>query len=297
VDWKLSLAGLLIGALVGLTGMGGGSLMTPLLVIIFGFSPTVAIGTDIAHGAVFKTVGAIRHRRLGTVHARLSGWMFLASAPMSLLGVTIATWLEHRYGDGAQSVMARVLAVALVAGSLGLFCKSFIRYHERSDAPFLLTRRDRLAALAIGLFGGLIVGLTSVGTGVFFGLTLLVVFPLRSAKVVGTDIFHAAALLWVAGFGHFVAGNVDFGAVGWLLIGSIPGVLIGSQYTLRMPDRALRVALATVLGLSGIKLADLPHTNALLGVGGAIGVGALALVLLRPRLQKRAIPAKEAPSP
>ena len=296
MDWKLSLSGLLIGGLVGLTGMGGGSLMTPLLVIVFGFNPTVAIGTDIAHGAVFKTVGAVRHRRLGTVHARLSGWMFLASAPMSLLGVWIATSLEHRYGDGAQSVMARVLACALVAGSLGLFAKSFIRYREKSNAPFLLSDRDRLAAVAIGLFGGLIVGLTSVGTGVFFGLTLLVVFPLRSAKVVGTDIFHAAALLWVAGFGHFIAGNVDFGAVGWLLIGSVPGVLISSQYTLRMPDRALRVALATVLGLSGIKLADLPQTNVLLGVGGAIGVAALMLVLLRPRLQKRVVPAKEAPS-
>jgi len=296
MDWKLSLSGLLIGGLVGLTGMGGGSLMTPLLVIAFGFNPTVAIGTDIAHGAVFKTVGAIRHRRLGTVHARLSGWMFLASAPMSILGVWIATSLEHRYGDGTQSVMAKVLAVALVAGSLGLFAKSFIRYQEKSNAPFLLSDRDRLAAVAIGLFGGLIVGLTSVGTGVFFGLTLLVVFPLRSAKVVGTDIFHAAALLWVAGFGHFIAGNVDFGAVGWLLIGSVPGVLISSQYTLRMPDRALRVALATVLGLSGIKLADLPQTNVLLGVGGAIGVAALMLVLLRPRLQKRVVPAKEAPS-
>ncbi len=296
MDWKLSLAGLLVGALVGLTGMGGGSLMTPLLVILFGFNPTVAIGTDIMHGAIFKSVGALRHRRLGTVHARLSGWMFLGSAPMSLLGVWLATWLEHHYGEGTQSVMARVLAVALVVGALGLFAKSFIRYQEKSNAPFLLTRRDRLAAFAIGAFGGLIVGLTSVGTGVFFGLSLLVLFPLRSAKVVGTDIFHAAALLWVAGFGHFIAGNVDFSAVGWLVIGSIPGVLISSQFTLRMPDRALRVALATVLALSGIKLADLPQTNVLLGVGGALGLGALALVLLRPRSQKRVVPAERARS-
>lgn len=296
MDWKLSLAGLLVGALVGLTGMGGGSLMTPLLVILFGFNPTVAIGTDIMHGAIFKSVGALRHRRLGTVHARLSGWMFLGSAPMSLFGVWLATWLEHHYGEGTQSVMARVLAVALVLGSLGLFAKSFIHYAERSNAPFLLTRRDRIAAVAIGVFGGLIVGLTSVGTGVFFGLSLLVLFPLRSAKVVGTDIFHAAALLWVAGFGHFIAGNVDFGAVGWLVIGSVPGVLISSQFTLRMPDRALRVALATVLGLSGIKLADLPQTNVLLGVGAALGIGALTLVLLRPRVQKRVIPAERAGS-
>lgn len=287
MDWKLSLSGLLIGALVGLTGMGGGSLMTPLLVIVFGFSPSVAIGTDLAHGALFKSVGAVRHRRLGTVHARLSGWMFLGSAPFSILGVWLATRITHAYGDSAQSLMARVLACALVLGALGLAAKSFVRYREKSNAPFLLRRRDRIAAVAIGAIGGLIVGLTSVGTGVFFGLSMLFLFPLRSAKVVGTDIFHAAGLLYVAGFGHFIAGNVDFSAVGWLLIGSIPGVLIGSQFTLKLPDRALRVALATVLLLSGIKLADLPLTNLMLGIGGAIGLSALAWVIFEPRRQKR----------
>jgi uncharacterized protein len=267
--------------------------MTPLLVIVFGFSPAVAIGTDLAHGAVFKTVGAARHRRLGTVHARLSGWMFLGSAPLSILGVWIATRLEHKYGDGATSVMARVLAVALVLGALGLAAKSLIRYKEQSDAPFLLHRRDRIAAVSIGAVGGLIVGLTSVGTGVFFGLSLLFLFPLRSAKVVGTDIFHAAALLWVAGFGHFIAGNVDMSAVGWLLIGSIPGVVITSQFTLRMPDRALRVALATVLLLSGIKLADLPQTNVMLAVGAALGISALLVLLLHPRWGRRVVVPKQ----
>ena len=293
MDWKLSLSGLLIGGLVGLTGLGGGSLMTPLLVIAFGFSPSVAIGTDLAHGAIFKSAGAIRHRRLGTVHARLSGWMFLGSAPFSILGVWLATRITATYGDDAQSLMARLLACALVLGALGLAAKSFVRYHEHSDAPFLLRRRDRIAAVAIGCIGGLIVGLTSVGTGVFFGLSMLFLFPLRSAKVVGTDIFHAAALLYVAGFGHFIAGNVDFGAVGWLLIGSIPGVLIASKFTLKLPDRALRVALATVLLLSGIKLADLPQENALLGIGAVIGLGALAYVLLAPRRQRRLLAQKQ----
>jgi uncharacterized protein len=291
--WQLILSGALIGGLVGLTGMGGGSLMTPLLVIVFGFNPTVAIGTDLAHGALFKTAGAIRHRRLGTVHARLSGWMLIGSAPFSILGVWLATRIAATYGDGAQSVMARVLAGALVLGALGLAAKSFIRYEEHADAPFLLRRRDRIAAMSIGAIGGLIVGLTSVGTGVFFGLSMLFLFPLRSAKVVGTDIFHAAALLYVAGFGHFIAGNVDFHAVGWLLIGSIPGVLFFSQFTLKLPDRALRVALATVLLLSGIKLADLPQTNPMLGVGAALGISALLWVVLRPRWQKRMIAAKQ----
>ncbi|MFL5920179.1 MAG: sulfite exporter TauE/SafE family protein [Gaiellaceae bacterium] len=290
MDWKLSLAGLLVGGLVGLAGMGGGSLMTPLLVIAFGFNPTVAIGTDILHGAIFKSVGGIRHRRLGTVHARLSGWMFLASAPMSLVGVWVASWIERTHGDAAESVMGRVLAVTLMLGAVGLFAKSVIRYRERSDAPFLLRRRDRLAALAIGFFGGFIVGLTSVGTGVFFGLTMLIVFPLRAAKVVGTDIFHAAALLWVAGAGHLVAGNVDMSAVGWLVIGSVPGVLIASQFTLRMPERVLRVALASVLLLSGIKLLDFPQGDAVLAAaacGVAIGFGAWALAVRAARRRPR----------
>ena len=134
------LAGLLVGSLVGLTGMGGGSLMTPLLIILFGFKPTVAIGTDIFHGAIFKTVGAIRHRKLGNVQARLSGWMFLGSAPMSLLGVWLATWLKHHYGDETDSLLGVILGAALVAGGLGLLAKSVIGHTERPDAPFLLEK-------------------------------------------------------------------------------------------------------------------------------------------------------------
>src|ERR687896_1102820 len=103
MDPRLSIAGLLIGLLVGLTGMGGGALLTPLLIFLFGFKPTLAIGTDILHGAVFKTFGAVRHRRLGTVHARMTAWMLLGSAPMSLVGVELAEWLQRHYGDGVES--------------------------------------------------------------------------------------------------------------------------------------------------------------------------------------------------
>jgi uncharacterized membrane protein YfcA len=241
--------------------MGGGSLLTPLLVILFGFSPSVAVGTDLLHGAVFKSFGAVRHRRLGTVQARLSGWMLLGSAPMSLLGVAAATWMKHRYGDGAATVQSTILGVALTLGGIGMLAKSAIRFREAPAGDFVLTRRDRIAALLIGLGGGFVVGLTSVGSGVFFGLTMLVVFPLRSAKVVGTDIFHAAALLWVAGFGHLVAGNVDLHAVAWLLLGSIPGVLLSSGFTVRMPDQLLRMSLGVVLLASGVRLVGLPHAN------------------------------------
>jgi uncharacterized membrane protein YfcA len=275
VSWQLALTGLAIGVLVGATGMGGGSLMTPMLVLLFGFKPTLAIGTDIAHGAVFKTVGALRHRRLGNVAARLSGWMFVGSAPSSLAGVWLATWLKHRYGDSIESTSAQVLGGALVFGCVGLVAKTVLRTKEVGSEVFVLSNRDRIAAMLIGIVGGFVVGLTSVGTGVFFGLTLLVLFPLRAHKVVGTDIFHAAALLYVAGAGHFVAGNVDLSTVGWLLVGSIPGVLVGSQLTLSIPDRPLRFVLAGVLGLSGLKLLDIPGTGVAIVVvlaGGMTGM-------------------------
>ena len=283
MGWELSVAGLAVGILVGLTGMGGGSLMTPLLVLLFGFSPTLAIGTDVLHGAIFKTVGALRHRALGTVHVWLSGWMFLASAPMSLVGVVIATWIGSRYGDGSQPVMKVVLGVAVLVGGLGLLAKSFGRHTERRGASLELQAEHRWAALAIGMVGGLIVGLTSIGTGVFFALTMLIVFPLRTAIVVGTDIAHAAALLWVAGLGHWVAGNVDLSAVGWLLLGSVPGVLIGSQFTLRLPDRMLRLSLAAVLVLAGVELV-VPDADWIVFGGLALGAAALAVWALWRRL-------------
>jgi uncharacterized membrane protein YfcA len=203
--------------------------------------------------------------------------MLLGSAPMSLLGVWLANWLQDTYGDGVESTMGRVLGGALLFGCVGLLAKSFIHAKPVGDTDFQLTNRDRVAAVLIGLFGGFVVGLTSVGSGVFFGLTLLVVFPLRAHKVVGTDIFHAAALLYVAGFGHFIAGNVDMRIVGWLLLGSIPGILIGSRLSLSIPDTLLRFALATVLGLSGLKLIDVPGTS--IAIVCVLGVGMTALLV------------------
>ena len=283
MDWKLSLAGLLIGVLVGMTGMGGGSLMTPMLVFFFGFKPTVAIGTDILHGAIFKSFGAARHRQLGTVHARLTLWMLLGSAPFSLVGVGLSTWLHHRYGDGFEDVAAIILGLALIAGGLGFAVKTFLTGRAKSDAPFVLATSDRRIAFFLGVAGGFIVGLTSVGSGTFFGLVMLVAFPLTAAKIVGTDIFHAAALLWVAGAGHLVAGNVDLHATAWLLTGSIPGVLLGSQMTVKLPERGLRSALALVLTLAGVKLLEPPGTNAILAVVAVAGIAAAIVVTRRER--------------
>jgi hypothetical protein len=288
LTWEFSVTGLLIGLLVGMTGMGGGSLLTPILILIFGFKPTLAVGTDVLHGAVFKTFGAVRHRRLGTVHARMTFWMFLGSGPTSLAGVQVSEWMEKRYGDGAQSMSAKVIGAALVLGGLGFLAKTFVkRGIQPNDAPFLLANRDRLISFTLGALGGFIVGLTSVGSGTFFALVMLLVFPLTAAKIVGTDIFHAAALLWVAGLSHLLHGNVDLGAMSWLLLGSVPGILIGSQVTVKLPERSLRVALATVLTASGVRLLEVPAYDLLVPVILTAGAG-LALVVEFRRLNGRA---------
>ena len=283
MTWQYTLTGLLLGMLVGMTGMGGGSLMTPILVIFFGFQPTYAVGTDIFHGAIFKSFGAIRHRTLGTVHAHLTLWLFAGSGPMSLAGVGVAYLIKRHYGDGAQTFESYLIGGALVLGGIGFLVKSFVKGGvQASDDPFILGRRDKLAALAIGAVFGFVVGLTSVGSGTFFGLVMVLVYPLTMAKIVGTDIFHAAALLWVAGVGHLVAGDVDLHATAWLLTGSVPGILLSSRFTVRVPDRSLRIALGGILVLSGIKLLEVPAANWILGGGLAVlvlGVVAYSLAV------------------
>jgi uncharacterized membrane protein YfcA len=204
--------------------------------------------------------------------------MFLGSGPLSLLGVWVATLIKHHYGDSAQTIESYAVGAALVAGGVGFLVKSVVsRGIKPSDAPFLLTNRDRVVAVAIGAVFGFVVGLTSVGSGTFFGLVMVLVYPLTMAKIVGTDIFHAAALLWVAGIGHMVAGNVDYHATAWLLTGSIPGVLLSSRFTVKLPDLVLRISLGTILVLSGLKLLNVPQAKWIL-LGGliALGIGLVA---------------------
>ena len=150
--------------------------------------------------------------------------MLLGSAPFSILGVALAWWLKREYGDGYEDTAKAILGVALVFCGIAFLVKAYL-HSSPEDKPFLLTNRDRAIAFATGVVGGFVVGLTSVGSGTIFGLVMLIAFPLTAAKIVGTDIFHAAILLAVAGAGHLVAGHVDLAATGWLLIGSVPGVL------------------------------------------------------------------------
>jgi uncharacterized protein len=281
MTWEFSLAGLLVGVLVGMTGMGGGSLMTPMLILLFGFDPKTAVGTDILHGAVFKSFGAVRHRQLGNVHVPLALWMLVGSAPLSLVGVQIAS----SFSDGTQSAMGRVVGGALILGGLGFAAKTFLKGHAH-DAALHLSRRDKAVAVVIGATCGFVVGLTSVGSGTFFGLAMLLLYPLAAPRIVGTDLLHAALLLWVAGAGHLLHGNVDLHAMGWLLVGSIPGVLVGSHLSVRVPERALRTAFAFVLILSGIKLVGVPEATTIIVV--CLGLGAVALfVWLAAQLRGR----------
>src|SRR6185437_13487065 len=157
---------------------------------------------------------------------------------------------------------------------------------RENDDEFAITTRVRVIAITIGAVFGFIVGLTSVGSGTFFGLALLLLFPLSATRMVGTDLLHAALLLWIAGAGHLVHGNVDLHAMGWLLIGSIPGVLIGSHLSIRVPDRALRVCFAFVLVLSGIKLVKTPEADTIILVGvvaGGVALAAWGIATLKSR--------------
>ena len=288
MTWQFTLTGLALGLIVGLTGVGGGSLMTPILILLFGFDPKTAVGTDILHGAVFKSFGAVRHRMLGTVHARLALWMLLGSAPMSLVGVQIASG----FGDGADSVMGKIVGAALILGGLGFVAKTFLS-GKADDAPFILATRDKAIALSIGAVCGFVVGLTSVGSGTFFGLAMLLIYPLTARKIVGTDVFHAAALLWVAGASHLLHGNVDLHAMGWLLVGSIPGVLLGSQMSIKIPDTALRTGFAVVLILSGLKLVGVPQASLIIAISLGVATVALAVYWVRTILTRRAEPVPE----
>jgi uncharacterized membrane protein YfcA len=251
----LTLTGLLIGFLVGLTGMGGGALMTPILIFVFGFKPTLAIGTDISYAAVTKWFGAWRHWRQGSVDLPLTFYLAVGSVPSTLLGVGLIHLLKNAYGERLDSLLYRLIGTALVAVGVTLMLRSVIRAdaaHRRENID--LSLRRKMLTIALGAATGFVVGLTSVGSGTFLAMFLLVAYPLATSRVVGTDVFHAAILLGAAAIAQASIGNVDPWMVFALLLGSIPGVVVGSALTIHTPNRLLRICLATVLFLSGIAL-------------------------------------------
>jgi hypothetical protein len=256
VDPLIIFFGLGVGMLVGLTGMGGGSLMTPLLILVFGVKPVTAVGTDLAYAAVTKTVGGWKHFRQRTVDARLSTWMAFGSVPSAIGGVYVLSALERAHGDSFDELLLAMLAAALLLTGVAVLARALflprLVQREREHVP--LDRRNKVAAVTIGVFVGFVLGVTSAGSGALIAVALILVFRLVPTRVVGTDVFHAALLLWAAAIAHVVAGNVDWGLAGTILLGSVPGVWVGSHWSVRLPVATLRTALGIVLVGSGLGL-------------------------------------------
>jgi len=255
VDPAIIAFGLGVGVLVGMTGIGGGSLMTPMLILVFGVQPATAIGSDLAYAAVTKTVGGYKHLRQHTVDVRLSSWMAIGSLPASVFGAYVLHLLEDWAGADFDDVIISILAVALLVTGAATVVRNFIKsMDERERASIPMERRHKVAAVALGGSVGFILGVTSAGSGALIAVGLILMFRLTPQRVVGTDVFHAAIVLWAAGLAHVSAGNVDFGLVGNILIGSIPGVWVGSHWSVRVQPTVLRATLGLVLIGAGLAL-------------------------------------------
>lgn len=254
MDPAIIFFGLGIGILVGMTGMGGGSLMTPLLILIFGIQPTTAIGTDIFYSAITKTVGGWRHLRMKTVNMDLVKWLSLGSVPGALIGVAGVSILERHVGAARlDSLVYAVLGGTLLMVGIITLARALILRNLASERDgFEIQRRHRVAAVVIGATTGFVIGITSAGSGTVIAILLIAVFRLTPKRVVGTDVVHAAVLLWAAGLAHWVGGNVDFVLAGNILIGSVPGVVIGAALSDKAPQGLIRTALGVVLVGSGI---------------------------------------------
>jgi len=288
MDPAIIFFGLGIGILVGMTGMGGGSLMTPLLILIFGIQPTTAIGTDIFYSAVTKTVGGWRHLRMKTVNMELVKWLAMGSVPAAIGGVALVSVIERHIGeDRLDSLVYAVLGgtllmVGIVTLARALILRDLVDERDRFDVE----RRHKVAAVLIGATTGFVIGVTSAGSGTVIAILLIAVYRLAPKKVVGTDVFHAAVLLWAAGIAHWVGGNVDFTLAGNILIGSVPGVVIGAALSSRAPQGFIRTALGVVLigsGIVTIQKGD-PTVWPIAALVAGVGLGA---ILAAPRILHR----------
>lgn len=282
MDPWLILFGFGVGILVGTTGMGGGSLMTPLLILVFGIKPVVAVGTDLAYAAITKTAGGWLHFRKGTVQTNLAWWLAAGSCPGAVLGVVLLERL------GLEDILLPMIASALLlTGALVLFRALWSQgANEREEV--VLQARHKTAAVILGASVGFVLGLTSAGSGTLIAIGLILGFRLLPRRVVGTDVFHAAILLWVAALAHLFSGNVDLLLTATILIGSLPGVWLGTHLATRLPERGLRPALGVVLLGAGLALlsksgVDVPAAVIVLV---PLALGALAFLILRKTNEK-----------
>jgi uncharacterized protein len=287
VDFALVAFGLGVGILVGMTGIGGGSLMTPMLILVFGVTPVTAIGSDLAYAAVTKTVGGYKHWKQRTVDLKLSSWMAVGSVPAAILGVYVLTLLEDWLGREFEDAVIILLAGALLLTGVATLIRSFLKkMHERERHSFEMRRKHKLTAIALGVSVGFVLGVTSAGSGALIAVGLILLFRLTPQRVVGTDVFHAAILLWAAGLAHIIAGNVDFGLVGTILLGSVPGVWLGSHWSVRVDPAVLRTTLAVVLIGAGLALtikAGLDIPVAVIVPFPLAVIGLLVVTMLRAR--------------
>ncbi len=253
-----ALFGLLVGFLVGLTGVGGGSLMTPFLIGVLGVPAPTAIGTDMVYATATKMAGSVQHYRQRSVNLEVALFLGFGSIPASLLGVQTLEWIKGNYdGDTVRGIMVTIIAATLILVGASLIFKSFlpeswVKSRQIAwDGETSMSLKRRVFTILFGAAGGYLVGLTSIGSGSVMAVILLLLYPLAPAVVVGTDIAHATVLSLVTGIAHLWHGNVDLGLAGTLLLGSIPGVLIGSRMAPSLPARPLTVVLAIMLVFVG----------------------------------------------
>ena len=288
MDPLIVVFGLGVGTLVGLTGMGGGSLMTPLLIIVIGTKPVVAVGTDLAYGAVTKTVGGWRHFRHGTVDMGMSGWMAVGSVPAAIGGVYVLEAIQSAYGKQFDDVMLTLVAAALLFTGVAVLARSIFlpSFIDKEKDRVVMTTRNKVAAASLGVFVGFVLGVTSAGSGSLIAVGLILLFRLAPKEVVATDVFHAAILLWAAAIAHVVAGNVDYTLMVNILLGSIPGVWIGSHLVTRIEASTLRTALAIVLVGSGLGLLSKAGAGIPPGVIGAVPLILAAAIVWQERKRR-----------
>jgi uncharacterized protein len=261
MDPTPALFGLLVGFLVGLTGVGGGSLMTPFLLTVVGVPAPTAVGTDMVFATMTKLTGSVQHYRQQSVNLEVAIFLGLGSIPAGLLGVATLEWIEGSYdAETVKSIMITIIAVTLVVVGGSLIFRNFLPERGEGPAPGLwdgksrMSRRRRAYTVVFGALGGYLVGLTSIGSGSVMAVILLLLYPIAPAIIVGTDIVHATVLSLVVGLAHMTQGNVDFSLVGSLLLGGIPGVLVGSRIAPWLPGRPLKMILACMLIFVGARL-------------------------------------------
>jgi uncharacterized protein len=284
LDVYVVLGSAVVGLLVGLTGAGGGALMTPMLILLFSVKPAAAISSDLVAAVVMRPVGAVVHLRKGTVNLRLAGWMTLGSVPMAFLGAYLLHLLGH--GKGDQLNVERALGAALLVGAAAMVFRWFLdrRSARERTAEVRQVAIRPLPTAAIGMAGGLIVGMTSVGSGSLMIVLLLFTYPLLSAKrLVGTDLTQAVPLTAAAALGALAFGHVEFGVTASIVIGSVPAVLAGSLLSSRAPDRYIRPAITFVIFASGLKYAGV-GTTALGWTLGAVLLAGTGYWLVRTQI-------------